>query len=206
MGKDLAGEVGPWVNAAPGQHHKGHAVLQQVVEAAFGIKVVQFVQHTAASDRTQVSVVIAKIVLYNNFRRFQQASGEVRLVGKLTIAVLQRFNYRTLILRLHLPDGDNTSRAAVSVGHIKNVPQTVAPVSIHQQRDPRSTPVYPPAILVPEVDLGTGGSIRILGEDQELVTEIVLEVMGGGGQERHITPAVGSDLAGRIRRKLGNKF
>ena len=60
-------------------------------------------------------------------------------------------------------------------------------------------------MLVPEVDLSAGGGVRLLRVDQKLVTEIVLEVVGGGGQERHIVPAVGGNFAGLLRCKLYNR-
>ncbi len=61
-------------------------------------------------------------------------------------------------------------------------------------------------MLVPEVGLGTGGGVRLLGVNQKLVAETVFVIVGGGGQERHIVPAVGKNLAGRLRRKPDNGF
>ncbi|WP_300607855.1 hypothetical protein, partial [uncultured Oscillibacter sp.] len=45
-----------------------------------------------------------------------------------------------------------------------------------------------------------------MGKNQKLVAEIVLEVVGGGGQERHIVPAVGGDLMGSLHRKPDDGF
>ncbi|MDE7172205.1 MAG: hypothetical protein K2O11_10105 [Oscillospiraceae bacterium] len=61
-------------------------------------------------------------------------------------------------------------------------------------------------MLIPEVDLSAGGGVGLLGENQELVTKTVLEIVGGGVQERHIIPAVGGDLAGGLYRKPDNRF
>ena len=206
MGKVLAAEILLGVDAAPGQHDIGHAVFQQALEPRFSIEVVQFFQQTALFDATQLGEVVAKVVLHDDLCRLQQALGKVRLVSKLAIAVLQRLRHRPLVLRLHLPDGDGAPLPAVGVGHIKDVPQFVAPVGVHQQGDPRGAPVHPAAIFVPEVDLSAGGGVRLLGKNQKLVTEAVLEVVGSGGQERHIIPAVGGDLLGGLCRKVDDIF
>ncbi|WP_300758045.1 hypothetical protein [uncultured Oscillibacter sp.] len=191
MGKIFTAEIVLGVDAAPGQHDIGHAVFQQALEPRFSIEVVQFFQQTALFDATQLGEVVAKVVLHDNLCRLQQALGKVRLVSKLAVAVLQRLRHRPLVLRLHLPDGDGAPLPAVGVGHIKDVPQLVAPVGVHQQGDPRGAPVHPPPVLVPELDFSAGGGVRLLGVNQKLVAEIVFEVVGGGGQERHIVPAVG---------------
>ena len=205
MGEILAAEIVHGVDAAPGQHDKGHAALHQAPEPCFGTKIVQFFQQAALFDAPQFRVVVAKVVLHDDLRRFQQAGGKTRAVRELAIAVLQCLDYRVLIPRLHLPDGDHAPLAAVGIGHIKDIPQLVALVRVHQQGDPPGAPVDIAAMLVPEVDLGAGGGVRLLCVDQKLVTEIVLEVVGGGGQERHIVPAVGGNFAGLLRCKLYNR-
>ena len=206
VGKVLAVEILMGVNAAPGQQHKAHAVLQQALKPYLYAVLVQFLQKTALPDGEKIGVVVAKVVLHDDLRRFQQTPGKVRLAGQLTVAVLQPLYDRALVLRLHLPDGDGAPHTAVGVGHIKDVPQLVAPLGVHQQGDPRSAPVYPPAMLIPEVGLCAGGGVRLLGENQKLVAETVLEVMGGGVQERHIIPTVGGDLAGGLCRKPDDGF
>ena len=50
--------------------------------------------------------------------------------------------------------------------------QFVASVGVHQQGNPRGTPVHPPAILVPEVYLSAGG-----GPDLRLPRRV--EIAGG---------------------------
>ena len=204
MGEILAAEIVCGVDAAPGQHDKGHTVFHQALEPCFGAEIVQFFQQTALFDALQFHVVVAKVVLYDDPCRFQQAGGKAGLIRELAIAVLQRLDYRVLILRSHPPDGDHAPLAAVGIRHIKDIPQLVAPVGIHQQGDPTGAPVDIAAMLVPEVDLGAGGSAWLLRVDQKLVPEIVLEVVGGGGQERHVIPAVGGNFTGLLRRKLHN--
>ncbi|WP_300758088.1 hypothetical protein [uncultured Oscillibacter sp.] len=205
-GEIFAGEVFIGVNAAPGQQHKAHAVLQQAPKPHLYAVLVQFLQKTVLPDGEKIGAVVAKVVLHDDLRRFQQALGKVRLAGQYAVAVLQPLNDCILILRLHLPDRDGTSGSAVRVGHIKDVPQLVALAGVHQEGDPRGATVHPAAMRVPEVGLGAGGGVRLLGKNQKLVTEIVLEVMGGGVQERHIVPAVGVDLAGGLYRKPDNGF
>ena len=149
MGKILAGEIVLEVNAAPGQHDIGHAVFQQAPEPCFGAEIVQFFQQTALSDTAQFGEVVAKIVLYDDLCRLQQAPGKVGLVGKLAVAVLQRLCHSTLVLRFHLPNGNGAPCVAVGVRHVKNIPQLIAPVSVHQQGNPCGTPFHPAAIFVP---------------------------------------------------------
>ena len=204
MGEILAAEIVQRVNAAPGQHDKSHAVLHQALKPCFGTEIVQFFQQAALFDASQLREVVAKVVLHDDLRRFQKAGGKTRAVRELAIAVLQSLDHRVLIPWLHLPDGDGAPLAAVGIRHIKDIPQLIAPVCIHQQGDPPGALVDIAAMLVPEVDLGAGGGVRLLCVDQKLVTEIVLEVVGGGGQERHIVPAVGGNFAGLLRRKLYN--
>lgn len=197
-------EIVHGVDAAPGQHDKGHAVFHQALKPCFSAEIVQFFQQAASLDTPQFRVVVAKVILHDDLCRIQKAGGKAGAVRELAIAVLQRLDHRIHIPRLHLPDGDGAPLAAVGIGHIKDIPQFIALVGIHQQGDPPGAPVDIAAMLVPEVDLGAGGGVRLLRVDQKLVTETVLEVVGGGGQERHIVPAVGGNFAGLLRRKLHN--
>ena len=205
MGEILAAEIVHGVDAAPGQHDKSHAALHQALKPCFGTEVIQFFQQAALFDAPQLREVVAKVVLHEDLRRFQKAGGKTRAVRELAIAVLQSLDHRVLIPWIHLPDGDGAPLAAVGIRHIKDIPQLIAPVCIHQQGDPPGALVDIAAMLVPEVDLGAGGGVRLLCVDQKLVTEIVLEVVGGGGQERHIVPAVGGNFAGLLRCKLYNR-
>ena len=206
MGKVLTGEIFLWVNAAPGQHHIGHAVFQQVLEPCPCAVIVQIFQQAASLNGAKISVIVAEIIFHNNLCYLHQALAKIRLVGQFTVAVFQSLNDGILILRLHLPDRDSTPFPAVGIRHIKDVPQTIALVSIHQQGNSRGAPIYPPSMLIPEVDFSASGSVRLLSEDQELVTKTILEVVGSGVQECHIIPAVGSDLIGSLHRKLNNGF
>ncbi|MCQ5159578.1 hypothetical protein NE584_11065 [Clostridium sp. DFI.5.61] len=131
MGEILAAEIVHGVDAAPGQHDKGHAALHQALKPCFGTEIVQLFQQAARLDAPQFRVVVAKVVLYNDLRRFQQAGGKTRAVRELAIAVLQRLDHRVLIPRLHLPDGDGAPLTAVGVRHIKDIPQLITPVRVH---------------------------------------------------------------------------
>ena len=88
MGKILAVEKLLGVNAAPGQHDIGHAVLQQALKPALRTEVVQFLQQTALLDAPQLGAVVAEVVLHDYLCRLHQALGKVGLVGELTIAVI----------------------------------------------------------------------------------------------------------------------
>lgn len=204
MGEILAAEIVHGVDAAPGQHDKGHAVLHQALKPCFSAEIVQFFQQAARLDTPQFRVVVAKVIFHDDLGRFQQAGGKTRAVRELAIAVLQRLDHRVLIPRLHLPDGDGAPLTAIGIGHIKDIPQLITPVRVHQQGDPPGATVDIAAMLIPEVDLGAGGGVRLLCVDQKLVTEIVLEVVGGGGQKGHVIPAVGGNFTGLLRRKLYN--
>ena len=131
MGEILAAEIVHGVDAAPGQHDKGHAALHQALKPCFGTEIVQLFQQAARLDAPPFRVVVAKVVLYNDLRRFQQAGGKTRAVRELAIAVLQRLDHRVLIPRLHLPDGDGAPLTAVGVRHIKDIPQLITPVRVH---------------------------------------------------------------------------
>lgn len=206
MREILAAEIVQWVNAAPGQYDKGHTVLHQNPKPCFGTEVVQFFQQASLFDTPQFREVVAKVVLHDDLRRIQQAGGEAGSVRELTIAVLQRLDHRVLIPRLHLPDGDHAPLAAVGVRHIKDVPQFITSVGVHQQGDPPGATVDIAAMPVPEVNFGAGGSVRLLRVDQKLVAEIVLEVVGSGSQKGHVIPAVSGNFTGLLRRKFHNGF
>ena len=109
--------------------------------------------------------IILFMILHNGFGGAEKIAGEVRHSLQVSKAVFQRFNGYAFVLRLHPPDGNGTSGAAVGVRHIKDVPQPVAPVSVHQQGNPRGAPIHPPAMLVPKVGLSAGGGVRLLGEN-----------------------------------------
>ncbi len=194
------------VIAAPGQEHKADTVFQKVSETGFHSCVIQCFQETARFDKAQILKIILFMILNNGSGRAEKIAGKVRHRLQGPIAVFQRLNDSALILRLHPPDGYGASGTAVGIGHIKDVPQTIAPVSIHQQGNPSGASVHPPAMLVPEIGLSAGCGIRLLSEDQKLVAKTVLEVMGGGCQKRHIVFAAGGNLFCGSKRKLDNRF
>ena len=187
-------KIGRRVLAATGQQHKGHAVLQQTSEPYLGAILVQFFQQAALFYSEQVRIVVGEVVLHNIFGCIQQAGVEVCPVCDLAKMVFQRLNDCGLILRLHLPDGDNPPGPAVGVRHVKDMPQFIGSVRVHQQGDPVGPLVDIAPMPVPEVDFRTGGSLWFLCVNQQLVPEVVFEVVGRGGEERHIRLAASGDL------------
>ena len=80
-GKVLNGEIVPWVNAASGQHHIGHAVFQQALEPYSCAAVIQFLQQTARFDIAKVGVVVAEIIFNDNLRCLNQTIGKIRFAS-----------------------------------------------------------------------------------------------------------------------------
>ena len=93
---------------------------------------------------------------------------------------------------------------AVGVRNIEDIAQLVVARTIHQKGDALAASVDPPPELVPHAHLRTGGGIRPLGVDEELIPEAVFMIPGGGGEEVHVGLAAGADAQGFCQGQLQN--
>ena len=170
----------------------------------FDVEIIVLLQKRTVNDIAEVLLMLVPILT-------GQLSGHInKLLGKIVtgnaVVALQHGRHRPDVLFLQLPQPGGTGMfTGPGVGNIEHIAQP-GPVAgiVYQGNTLGATAHIPAHFLIPQVVLGAGGGVRLLRVDQKLVTEIVLEVVGGGGQERHIVPAVGGNFAGLLRRKLYN--
>ena len=119
-------------------------------------------------------------------------------------AGLKAFRYRLFVLRLHLPEGDIPSGAAVGVGDIKDMSQLIRNITVNQQGNALCTLVYPSAEFIPCIDFRARRCIRFLRMDEQLFLKVVLVVVCRRNKKIGISIGVGSDILGGLGRQLQN--
>ncbi|MFR8114242.1 hypothetical protein [Faecalibacterium sp.] len=157
-------------------------------------------QQRTVNDGADVSAVVVPVICHQfpgNIRKLLADTLPADAVG-----LAQHLRNRLHQIGTELPHLRVTGIAAhPGVAYVKNVVQARESAGFVQQGDALCTPahitVHP---VVPEVETGTGGSIRTLGVDHQLVCKGVLVQSGCGGQV--IRPAF--PIPGQaVRRALG---
>ncbi|NCE65845.1 hypothetical protein D1159_14985 [Pseudoflavonifractor sp. 524-17] len=125
------------------------------------------------------------------------------------ILPLQRFRNSAGLLRRHIPQvGRPRPLHRTGVRHIKDIfqagPSAAALFDEGNPSGPRLDP--PPHGLVPQLHTGTGGSVRPLGVDQELVVKGIFVEPGGGGQILLPASRIPRDGTGGLVRQLGHEL
>jgi len=138
-----------------------------------------------------------------------QFSGHLReLSGKVItgniIGALQHGRHRIPVLFLQLPQpGGAGMFAGPGVRDVEHIAQTgFVPGIVHQSDSLGAAPYIPAHLFIPQIVLCTGGSVRALGIDQQLLMERILVKAGGGGQKsRPFLPAaceLGRHMVGHL--------
>ena len=132
----------------------------------------------------------------------RELSGKV-ITGNI-IGALQHGRHRPDMLFLQLPQPGSAGMFTGSgVGNIKNIAQAGSvPGIVHQSDSLGAAPYIPAHLFIPQIVLCTGGSVRALGIDQQLLMERILVKAGGGGQKsRPFLPAaceLGRHMVGHL--------
>ena len=119
----------------------------------------------------------------------QLVSHRLQLLGKVIaanlVSVLQHGRHRLLIRFLHLPQPGSAGMFTGSgVGNIKDITQARSVPGIVHQSDSLGTAPYIPAhLFIPQIVLRTGGGVRSLGIDHQLLMERVLVKAGSSGEK-----------------------
>ena len=174
------------VTAAPLQKHEANAVFQRSPEPVFGGLAVQLLQEASCFCFCQFCQTAGEP--FSDLRLCGQFEncGQLRVRGFQTVKLRQLTAQLLLHPGLYLPDGSLMPLPAVGVGDIEDIAQLVVARIIHQKGDALAASVDPPPELVPHAHLRTGGGIRPLGVDEELIPEAVFMIPGGGGEEVHV--------------------
>ena len=178
--------------ATTGHQGVGDADGSGGLELHLDVIIIVLLQERIVNDVEEVPPMIFPI-------RPGQLSGHVddllrKIVSRCSIAVLQHGGYRSFMLFLQLPQpggaGMLTGSGVRNVEHIAQ-PGTVVGI-VHQGNALGPAPHIPPHLVIPEVVLGTGGSVRPLGIDHHLILERVLVKAGSRGKKpRPLLPAIG---------------
>ena len=131
-----------------------------------------------------------------------QLSGKV-ITGNL-IGALKHGLHRIQMVLLQLPQPGSAGMFTGSgVGNVKDIAQARSVPGIVHQRDPLGTAPYIPVhLFIPQIVLRTGGSVRSLGIDHQLLVERILVKAGSSGQKsRPFLPAaceLGRHMVGHL--------
>ena len=157
-------------------------------------------QERTVNDGADISAVVVPVICHQfpgNIRKLLADTLSADAVG-----LAQHLRNRLFQVVVKLPHLRVTGIAAhPGVAYVKDVVQTRKSAGFVQQGDALGTPahiaVHP---VVPDVKIGAGGGIRVLGVDHELVRKGVLVQPGCGGQV--VRPAF--PVSGQaVRRALG---
>ena len=156
---------------------------------------------------TQRLQIVPGIVHDRVHDRSEQDGDRVRDVLQSTEAVLQLLRDPGVHIRLRLPQGKGDVLPGVRVRYVEHIPQVRLILRGVDQGDALGTPVHPAMqTLVPQPDLRTGGCLRFLSMDQELIPKRILVEPGSGIQKRLPAFRRPGDGTGGVNGKSRNPF
>ncbi|WP_235930800.1 hypothetical protein [Eisenbergiella porci] len=142
-----------------------------------------FLQKGTVNDIEKVLLMLRPVFLSQFPGYLGKLSGKV-IAGNI-IGTLQHGLHGIQMALLQLPQPGRAGMFTGSgVRNIKDIAQAGSVPGIIHQRDPLGTAPYIPAhLFIPQVVLCTGGSVRALGVDHQLLMERVLVKAGGSGKK-----------------------
>ena len=158
----------------------------------FDVVIIVLRQERTVNDIAEVSLMIVPILTRQLSGYISELLGEI-VTGK-AITALQHGRHRTDMLFFQLPQPGCTGMfTGAGIGNIKNIAQAGSvPGIVHQSDSLGAAPYISAHLFIPQVVLCTGGSVRALGIDHQLLMERVLVKAGSSGEKpRPLLPAAG---------------
>ena len=174
------------VQAAAGQEGVLDAGGQKVFIAYFQIEVVQFLQKAVPHVIAQVLQVVPVNLAHGAFRLLHERPANVTFL-RGSILPFQRLRNSAGFFRRHFPQvGCFRPTNGPGVRYVIDIPQFgLAPRVFCNQGNPRGPGLDPAAHgIVPQLHLRTGGSVRALRVDQQLLIKTVFLKMLSRGNVR----------------------
>ena len=156
------------------------------------VKLIIFLQKGTVNDIEEVLLMLRPVFLSQFSGYLSELSGKV-ITGNI-IGALQHDLHGIQMALLQLPQpGCAGMFTGSGVGNVKDITQARSVPGIIHQSDPLGTAPYISAhLFIPQVVLCTGGSVRALGIDHQLLMERVLVKAGSSGEKpRPLLPAAG---------------
>ena len=176
------------VQAAAGQDGKLDAGGQEVFIAYLQIEIVQFFQKAVPHIIAQVLQVVPVNLAHGAFRLLHERPANVTFL-RGSILPFQRLRNSAGFFRRHFPQvGCFRPTNGPGVRYVIDIPQFgLAPRVFCNQGNPRGPGLDPAAHgIVPQLHLRTGGSVRALRVDQQLLIKTVFLKMLSRGNVRFI--------------------
>ena len=147
------------------------------------VKLIIFLQKGIVNDIEEVLLMLRPVFLSQFSGYLRELSGKV--ITRNIIGVLQHGLHGIQMALLQLPQPGSAGMFTGSgVGNIKDIAQAWSVSGIVHQSDPLGAASYIPAhLFIPQIVLCTGGGVRSLGVDHQLLMERVLVKTGSSGEK-----------------------
>ncbi|MCU6784826.1 hypothetical protein OCV46_12950 [Anthropogastromicrobium aceti] len=142
-----------------------------------------FFQKGTVNDIEEVLLMLRPVFLSQFSGYLGELSGKV-ITGNI-IGALKHGLHRIQMALLQLPQPGSAGMFTGSgVGNIKNIAQAgPVPGIVHQSNSLGAAPYIPAHLFIPQIVLCTGGGVRTLGVDHQLLMERVLVKAGSSGEK-----------------------
>ena len=188
--KVLVLEVAFRLQTAAGHQGVGNTDGGRRFELDCDVEIIVLLQERTVNDVAKVLLMLVPILT-------RQLSGHIgKLLGKIitgnAVVALQHGRHRPDVLFFQLPQpGGARVGPGAGVGNIEHIAQPGSVTGIVHQGDSfGATPHIPAHFLVPQIVLGTGGSVRSLGVNHHLLMERIFVEAGSRGKKgRPFLPA-----------------
>ncbi len=147
------------------------------------VKLIIFLQKGTVNDIEEVLLMLRPVFLSQFSGYLGELSGKV-ITGNI-IGALKHGLHRIQMALLQLPQPGSAGMFTGSgVGNIKNIAQAgPVPGIVHQSNSLGAAPYIPAHLFIPQIVLCTGGGVRTLGVDHQLLMERVLVKAGSSGEK-----------------------
>ena len=147
------------------------------------VKLIIFLQKGTVNDIEEVLLMLRPVFLSQFSGYLRELSGKV-ITGNI-IGAFQHDLHGIQMALLQLPQPGSAGMFTGSgVGNIKNIAQAgPVPGIVHQSNSLGAAPYIPAHLFIPQIVLCTGGGVRTLGVDHQLLMERVLVKAGSSGEK-----------------------
>ena len=166
------------------------------------VKLIILLQKGTVNDIEEVLLMLRPVFLSQFSGYLSELSGKV-ITGNI-IGAFQHDLHGIQMALFQLPQPGSAGMFTGSgVGNIKNIAQAGSvPGIVHQSNSLGAAPYIPAHLFIPQIVLCTGGGVRSLGIDHQLLMERVLVKAGSSGQKsRPFLPAaceLGRHMVGHL--------
>ena len=159
---------------------KRNTIDEQVAELFSLIVLVQLLKEAVGADVMKLLQIVGIIVLDDLLCDSDDRLLKGAFVLDLTEAVFKVLDDLVAVTILHPPEPHFVSVTTVGIGEVEDVAQLIGNILVNEKGDAFGAFVDPSSEPVPHPNLGAGGRVRLLREDEDLIREAVLIVVRRG--------------------------